>query len=566
MDTPDLLSNPAKSLSIINLESLLDLSGKLNESDDELFILNSSVLSLMGKLKFVRTCVLINNNGNLEPIICKGKKPEFGELTLKNEETDLHSFEILIKLAGFKHIFPVRYDKELMAIICLGNRLIPEELNYEELRYAELLSQITANAIQNSHSHKKVLLEKIKTERRNQLLTTIFEITRDFSNLLSREQILKMLSYHLMGQLMVNKFAVLIEKELNSFEILINRFDDANINSSISIKNTNFFTSLASSNEVPEELTLAFPGAEVISPMIVQGKTKGILIVGKSMAGTSFDDMNMHFISAMGNNAMASIENERLFQEEIKKKAIESELLFALEIQKNLLPKSVPNIEGFELFGKSIPSRHVGGDYFDYFLLPNNKLLVAIADVSGKGMPASLIMANFQAALRVLSTLDLHPIELIEKLNELVYNNTSADKFITFFFGILDIESSKFSYINAGHNPPFVVKSQNHEIVKLCTGGLILGCLERYDNYELGEITLESGDLLCMYTDGITETQNDCNEEYGEEKLYDLVSQSNKLPIDLIIEKTISSVTQFSHNNIQQDDLTIVVLGKKAVS
>ncbi len=562
MSAPDILTSNTKPLPIINLESLLDLSGKLNESNDEHFILNSSILSLIGKLKFLSACVLENREDALTPTIFKGKKPDFAELQL-GQKQDFCSIESLAERAGFAYSFPVQYDKELFAVICLGSRFISEPLNYEELRYAELLSQITANAIQNSRSYKKLALERTKTERRNQLLTTIFEVTRDFSNLLSREQILKLLSYHLMGQLMVSKFAILIEREPNVFETLINRFEDAQVGNSISIKNLHLLASLLPSHESPKELIAAFPSTEVVSPMIVQGKTKGVLIVGKSMSGFAFDEMNLHFISAIGNTAMASIENERLFQEEIKKKAIESELLFALEIQKNLLPKSVPEMNGYSLLGKSSPSKLVGGDYFDYFKLPDGRLLLAIADVSGKGMPASLIMANFQAALRVLAPLGLDPIELMGKLNDLVYHNTSSDKFITFFLGILDMAASTLQYINAGHNPPFIVKSTGSEMLKLSKGGLILGCLEHSDDYEIGEVEIESGDLLCMYTDGITETTDDRGEEFGEERLYSLVRQSVALSPELIIEKIISSVNLYAHNNLQQDDLSLVILRKE---
>ncbi len=561
MDSPNLLEEKIKdttSDSVINLESLIDLSAKLNDTDDEDFILNSALLSLMGKLRVVRSCVLLINNGTASVVLKKGKEPNFTELNLNKISKILNKTETF----EYELVFPINYKNEILGIICLGNRLGSSIIHKSEYRYAELLTQITANALNNARSHIKLIEEKQITEKRNQLLTTLFEVARDFSNLLSSDQILKMLSYHLMGQLMVARYAVLIETSDNRFQTLVNRFNSNCSDSEILLSHTNFYTSYITNSDNPIELVNEFPDAEIVSPMIVQGKTKGILLVGKSMNNLPLDSMNLHFISALGNIAIYSFENNRLFQEELIKKSIEKELDYALEIQKNLMPKDVPLVQGYSLAGKSIPSKHVGGDYYDFIRLSDNELMITIADVSGKGLPASLIMANVQAALRALAPLRLSLIELINRINHIIYENTTADKFITFFVGILDSNTNSFNYVNAGHNPPYVYRNSSKSLELLNEGGLILGCLDEPPPYSQGTIFIESSDIFLFYTDGITESVNSNSEEYGEKKLIDcFFANKNNSPSE-IIDAIIKDTLQYSAKNLQYDDLTLVVVKK----
>ena len=174
------------------------------------------------------------------------------------------------------------------------------------------------------------------------------------------------------------------------------------------------------------------------------------------------------------------------------------------------------------LAGKSIPSRAVGGDYFDFVKLNQYETLIIIADVSGKGLPAALLMANVQAAIRVLAPLKLTLKEIINQINSLVFQNTSPDKFITFFAGILNNQKNTFTYINAGHNPPIHI-SKDKDVTMLTEGGLILGFLSDNFEYFVGEVSLNRGDMICMFTDGVTEAQDIHTNEYSEERLLEFV-------------------------------------------
>lgn len=213
-------------------------------------------------------------------------------------------------------------------------------------------------------------------------------------------------------------------------------------------------------------------GIRVVSPTVYQNNTSGILILGHRLEGFEFDDDSLSFIKAFGNTAILVFENFRLLNEVIKKKQIEKELHLALEIQQNLLPEKFSEFDEIEIYGKIIPSRFVGGNYFDILQSGNEELLFVIADVSGKGIPSELIMVNIQAGFKILSRLKISLYEIIQYLNQMVYENTSLEKFVTMFIGKLNIHTKRFSFINAGQNPPFLMRN-GKEAYSLKEGRLI---------------------------------------------------------------------------------------------
>ena len=550
---------------IINLNSLIDLSNGLYESADVDFILNSTLLSLMGKLKIFKSFVLLPNNDDFVPALNKSKlniQPhkqfEIKEI-IKIENTD-DEF-IVFKSIGIKLLIPLIHNSELIAVICLGESLSKNELSIEEYEYINLVSSITANAIVNARNLKQLEYAKTKVEQRNQLLSAIFDLGRDFSSFLTSEQIIKMLSLHLMGQMMVSRFAVYKIAENRRFISLINRFNFEFDNCLLENFSQTLFAQRISEFEIDNECKkiVETNDIRIISPMVVAGNTIGFLIIGKKLNGEEFDDRNLQFIQALGNTAASALENERLFQEEIEKKKLESELKFALEIQKNLLPKFVPEIEGYSLAGTTIPSRHVGGDYYDFLMLDEKHLLLVIADVSGKGMPASLIMAHFQAALRILAPLHITLTDLILKLNLTIYENTSPDKFVTAFVGILDVLSGAFYYINAGHNPPYLCNA-NKEIIELSDGGLILGFTDEPPMYHTGEVWLNKDDVVLMYTDGVNEAQDINKEDFGDNATKEALIEVSNQNASEIITHVVQKVKDYSKDTSQFDDITLIAL------
>jgi sigma-B regulation protein RsbU (phosphoserine phosphatase) len=235
----------------------------------------------------------------------------------------------------------------------------------------------------------------------------------------------------------------------------------------------------------------------------------------------------------------------------------EREIAEAKAIQEKLLPREIPQMPGYEAASAWQSARLVGGDYFDILPLDDKTLGICIADVAGKGMPAALLMSNLQAAVRGLSSPSLAPNLLCSRLNSIVYRNTDSDRFITFFYAQLDGPTRRLAYVNAGHNAPFVVRSDGtHE--RLREGGTVLGVFASRD-YEMGLAQLSSGDRVILFTDGVTEASSPAGEEFGEARLLRVLRDHCTLSADELQAKILAVVAEFSGGR-WQDDATLLVL------
>jgi serine phosphatase RsbU (regulator of sigma subunit) len=241
---------------------------------------------------------------------------------------------------------------------------------------------------------------------------------------------------------------------------------------------------------------------------------------------------------------------------------IEKDLAQAAEIQKRLLPAGSPRFEGFDLAGANIPCYEVGGDYYDFIPIDADRLGVVIADVSGKGISASLLMASLRAALLA----EIHPgfdlAAMAGRLNDFIHRSTDSSSFITFFFGALDRRTGELGYINAGHNPPFVVRKSG-ETEALGTSGFALGMFPGV-SFESAAVRLESGDTAVLFTDGIPEAQNGEGEEYTEGRFREVVVGGRNLPADDLCRKVLADAHSFAVTGQPCDDITLVVVKRQA--
>lgn len=266
----------------------------------------------------------------------------------------------------------------------------------------------------------------------------------------------------------------------------------------------------------------------------------------------------IRIFKGIANEAAAVIERAKLYEERIEKQRIEQELNTAAEIQSNLMPTVNPSLAGFELAARSIPSRTIGGDFYDFISFDESHLGIVIADVSGKGIPGAILMASARASLRAYLE-DPHEIkDVIAKLNRILCRDTRKEQFVSLFYGMIDTQDGTITYVNAGHNAPILLR--DHDYISLREGGLVLGVLEDA-SYEAGKIQIAEGNILLFYTDGITETVRD-SEYFGRERLLELLRNNiNKHPAE-ILESIFNGITEFSVNSPQSDDRTVVVLKK----
>lgn len=245
------------------------------------------------------------------------------------------------------------------------------------------------------------------------------------------------------------------------------------------------------------------------------------------------------------------------YQSELHKKKAELEI--AAKIQRDFLPKKIPEIKGFSLYAKSIPALEVGGDFYDAIVLPNGCFGLVIADVSGKSVPAALFMALSRTIVRASAGWHTTVTEAIEEANNLISEDSESGMFVTLFYSIIDEKKRVLKYTNAGHNPPFVLLSGTKEFDTLPPTGIALGVMEDL-KYKSGEIVLGKDDLVVFYTDGITEAINSREEDYGEERLKSIIIQNRNKSSEEIVNAVLDDVKQFCGDEPQFDDITVMVL------
>jgi sigma-B regulation protein RsbU (phosphoserine phosphatase) len=270
----------------------------------------------------------------------------------------------------------------------------------------------------------------------------------------------------------------------------------------------------------------------------------------------TYEDLTL--LNVLANQLVVAMNNARLYKESLEKQRLEEELLLAKQIQLGLLPKAFPHGDSFEFSAYTQPARQVGGDYYDFIKIEEMLIGLAIGDASGKGMPAALLVSLLHASLRAEVKNRLSVSQVISNINQLIFSSTSPERFATMFYGELDPKERKLSYCNAGHNYPILLR-ENGEVEFLDKGGMILGAFSDAV-YEKGEILFNPQDLTLFYSDGLTEAFNDKEEQFGEERLLDLIRKNRNLPPEKIKDVLISECLEFSKGASIWDDLTIVVL------
>jgi sigma-B regulation protein RsbU (phosphoserine phosphatase) len=294
----------------------------------------------------------------------------------------------------------------------------------------------------------------------------------------------------------------------------------------------------------------------------VPGRRLGVLAVAdkESRDGRVLDFVpgDARLLSLFANQAAAALETARLHREAIEKELIEKELELAAAIQREILPRSLPEIPGVELAAANLPTRQVGGDYYDVFPLSGGRLGFLVADVSGKGIPAALLVSTVHAAVHLQIDEAKSVGDLISRIDRHLQRYAATRKFLTIFFGLLESGTGVLRYVSAGHNPGLLVKSSG-EVRRLESTGVPLGM---FPSASWREETLElsRGDLLALYTDGLTEAVNETDEEFGLERLSALLAEGRELPAQALCERTFAAVADFAGRMPQYDDQTLLLV------
>lgn len=288
------------------------------------------------------------------------------------------------------------------------------------------------------------------------------------------------------------------------------------------------------------------------------GRIVGVFQIINKKRG-SFDKEDELFLKAFSEHATLAIENARLYQTSMESERVQKELQIAGEIQQRLLPKEIMPIPHYEIAAAAQPCTSVGGDFYDIISLGNNRFAFVMADVTGKGVPAALLVSTLHASLRAYIQSDTDLSDLTAKLNNLVFENSPTERFITFFIMILDCSEHTITYVNAGHNFPYLLRPQSEDIIELEASGLPLGMLGNM-SYESKQINLGRDDVLALYTDGVTEAMDKSKQQYSEERLKRALKNSLVAPARQIKDDILEDVRAFIGQEPPSDDLTLLVL------
>jgi serine phosphatase RsbU (regulator of sigma subunit) len=302
----------------------------------------------------------------------------------------------------------------------------------------------------------------------------------------------------------------------------------------------------------------------------------GLLALGLRLSEEPYSTEDKHLLASVASQAGVTLENIRLGEKiaeriEAERRAAEErmeaerhaarEMEIAKQVQARLFPQKLPVLRNLEYVGECIQARQVGGDYYDFLDLGPGRMGIVMADIAGKGISGALLMANLQANLRSQYAVALEDLpRLLQSVNRLFYENTSEESYATLFFADYDDVSGRLCYANCGHNPPILMRAGG-KVERLAATTTVVGLFTEWE-CPIGEVVLESGDLLVIYTDGVTEAANADGEEFGEERLLEVVQAHRLVPVGALLKTISAEVQRFSYGE-QADDLTLVVVKSK---
>ncbi len=539
-----------ESEAIFTLESIFNLGKALVNSQSQYDMLKISLLSLLGKLKISKGIALISEDGNFKVAYAVGLKINhrfkinFGKIPermtqLKGEILKKFGLEFssFIRKNKLCYLVPIKWGSSgdsALALIILGCR--DKKFTQSEIEYINFISNFTALSLKNIASILDLKKNIYDLKMINEFTQSVFFKQNDY-------EIFESLALTFMGHFKVEGVSVVEfdgrKRKIFSFPKLF-VVDERFLKEVLRVRKDLI---LNPSEFGQKNFSL------VLSHKNVSDGRVFVLIFGKRKEDLGFKISDVELIRTIFITAINAMEN-------LKVLSLNYDMKLAYEIQKNLLPKELPSNEKIDISALSIPSKVVSGDYYDVIKLSEDEFIVAIADVCGKGVSASLLMSNLQASLKSFLLFSSDIKFIVQSLNKIIQINTSPEQFITFFICRIDLKNFVLEYVNAGHNPPVLFKRGGHKFLE--EGGAVLGVIE--DEYKVGKVEIESGDLIFLYTDGVIEAMNLREEEFGVREIISFLESNANLPADKIVNSVKEMIFSFSYGVEQVDDITLVVL------
>lgn len=537
-------------VSVSRLESLLESAQLLHASLDLDNLLRHLLRTVMGRLLVTRAVIAIDSGSGPCVAMSRGvTDARVGTPFDERRALDL----------GLPHHLPI--GSPAVGLLATAKPARPA-IDQEERDFLDALLGIAASGISNARAHTQATRLNLDLDRKIQELRTLMELGRAFARVNDVEEVARIFGLTLAGQWMVTRYAIAVCRDgfgtvsrqagvklppLSTFQQALHALPEA---------------SLVEDLEDPEVRRL-FEEHKLCAVFSLRSGEQvcGFAAIGARPGGQSYSIADLELGAGMAAQAVVAFDNCWYFREVLDKKQYEKELAVAASIQQGLFPAALPELNGFDVSAMNRPAQQVGGDYYDVLTLSDggtDACLFCVADVSGKGLAASLLMSTIQATLRALLGREASLAELASRANELLFATTPGSKYATAALVLAHPQTGECRYVSGGHTETLLLRASGERLWLGATGvplGLFPGMA-----WEEVSLTLEDGDVLVLYSDGVSEAQTDTYDEFGPERLADIVDRERHRPASAITEAIVEAIDTFVEGAPQFDDITLMVI------
>ncbi len=541
------------------LEALLESAELLHSSLNIEDLLRHLLRSVMGRLLIGKALIAVEEEGVTRVALARGlPKLTVGEKF--DEET--------ARASGVDLILPIGDRAHPTGFLALG-RPLNKEIGDEEIEFLRALLGIAASGIANARAHAETNKLNLELDQKVQELKTLLDLVRGLTSNLEPDDVAQLLVLTLAGRWAVRRYALMAWKRghptvlrMKGMELddlaYYEKHEEQILKMTEAVK-------VADMPEGGLKTMLREEQAEVVFPIEAGDETTGgIVVLGNRPGNLSYTESDLEFGMGLVAQAAVAFENSWYFREAIEQKKVEQELALAASIQQNLFPAKLPKLVKLDMAARNRPARTCGGDYYDALRISGQIHLICVADVSGKGLPASLLMSNMQATMRALLGRIPSLTELATLTNSLLYAATPDNKYVTAILVELDPETGKGRYVNAGHQDCLLMRASG-EVEWIKSTGTPLGLMapdiiELMAPYSEQGFELQPGDLLALFSDGVTEAQDKDENEYGEERLSEFLRPIRHEPAEALVDKVFHEIDRFAGTAPQYDDITLFII------
>lgn len=553
------------------LISLLDLTTTLSSGLPGDEILDAALLIVMGELQVGRAGLFVRGeDGAFHLEVQRGLSDASGAALGPDALADGQPVRRgeaaadLCEQLGLELLCPILKRGRPIAVLGLGPRAEGRPYGPEEVGFLRSVAACAAAPIENGLMYEELRKVNHKLSVKVFQLNNLFDISRELTASFDEEAIKNLVTTTAMGHLMVSRCSLYLGG-VRSLCLAHERGARAEEDGSCVPEREaravlGALRGPRAVSDLPEgtlKQRLLKNRLALAVPLAAGDRTEGFLAVGERPWGTPFSEEDRDFVQTLARQALAALENVRLQQVRLEKLRQDRELQIAREIQQSLFPRSSPAVAGFEVAAESHSCYQVGGDYYDFIPLAGDRLALAVADVSGKGTPASILMASVHASVHAMAGTAPLPA-ILERLNRFLFASTQANKYATLFYAELDPASRRLAYVNAGHVPPYLVGPAG-AIERLTAGGPVLGLLEEA-SFEAGEVALAPGDVVAVVTDGATEALSPEDAEFGDERICRALAETASGSAAQALRRLVDAVNDWTGSAGCSDDLTALVL------